>query len=278
MNSRPFLLTVHFFRYNLLALFLLGVFCTATQAAPSSNSTRLALSFMDFGYKEFNDNDEILNREDGLLPGLTLSMDNKVGNWLMTGELSLHDNDVLYDGQTQTGTPLKSRTDETILDFSLKIRENLIGENIFLEQLYYGMGYRYWKRDIRSTKTPSGTPVSGLLEIYQIPYVFLGSRWDFAKSEHINWSLDLRLTHTVLSKMTLELFEGTTLDLGERFGGRFSLTVEYLSKKAKNFYIEPFYEYWQFGKSDIRFNSGLGNIYEPRSTTNNLGVNIGIHW
>jgi hypothetical protein len=78
--------------------------------------------------------------------------------------------------------------------------------------------------------------------------------------------------------MSVELYEGTTLNLGERFGGRASVTVDYISPNGRTFYVEPFYEYWQFGKSDIEFNSGLGNILEPRSTTKNLGVNIGMHW
>ena len=278
MNSRPFLLMVIFLRKSLLAVLVVGIFYTSAQAASYSNNTRIAFSLMDFGYKEFDDNDEILNREDGYLPGFTLSIDAPNSSWPLTTEISLYARDVLYDGQTQTGTPIPSRTDEIIFDLSLMLSKKLVGRNLSPEQLYYGIGYRYWRRDIRDTRTAAGIPVSGVLEIYQIPYVLLGSRWDVARSERINWSLDLRLTHTVLSKMTVKLFEETTLDLGERFGGRFSITAEYLSNNAKNFYIEPFYEYWQFGKSDIRFNSGLGNIFEPRSTTNNLGVNIGIRW
>jgi hypothetical protein len=280
MISRPFLLITLLLRNSLLAVFLIGVFCAETQAAPFSNNTRLALSFMDFSYKEFDDDDELLNREAGLLPGLTISMDAPASRWPLTTELSLYARDVLYDGQTQPpfSIPVESRTDEFIVDFSLKLTHLFNGKSLLPEQLYYGVGYRYWRRDIRDTKTAMGVPVSGLLELYKIPYVLLGSRWDLARSNNIGWTLDLRLTHTFLSEMTVELFEGTTLDLGERFGGRASITVDYLSPNGRNFYVEPFYEYWQFGKSDIANNSGLGPILEPRSTTNNLGINIGMLW
>jgi hypothetical protein len=165
MNSRPFLLITFLLHNSLLVVFLLGVLCTATQAAPYSNNTRIALSLMDFGYKEFDDNDVILNREDGYLPGFTLSVDAPISRWSLTTELSLYAKDVLYDGQTQSGIPLQSRTDETIFDVSLMLSKELAGKSLSPEQLYYGLGYRHWRRDIRDTRTAAGAPVSGLLEI-----------------------------------------------------------------------------------------------------------------
>ena len=278
MNSRPFLLVTLLLRNSLLVMLVPAFLYTSVQAAPYSNNTRIALSLMDFGYQEFDDNNASLNREDGYLPGLTLSVDAPASRWSLTTELSLYAKDVLYDGQTQSGTPIQSRTDETIVDVSLMLSKELVDKSLSPEQLYYGLGYRHWRRNIRDTRTAAGTPVSGLLEIYRIPYVLLGSRWDMARSNNTKWTLDLRLTHTFLSEMSVELYEGTTLDLGERVGGRVSITVDYLSPKGRTFYVEPFYEYWQLGKSGIEFNSGLGNILEPRSTTKNLGLNIGMHW
>jgi len=207
MISSPFLLMIIFFRNSLLAALVSVIFYTSSQAAPYSNNTRIALSLMDFGYQEFDDNNALLNREDGYLPGLTLSVDAPASRWSLTTELSLYAKDVLYDGQTQSGTPVQSRTDETIFDISLMLSKELGGKSLSPEQLYYGLGYRHWRRDIRDTRTTGGVPISGLLEIYQIPYVILGSRWDMARSNNTKWTLDLRLTHTFLSNMTVELFE-----------------------------------------------------------------------
>ena len=75
MISRPFLLVFIFLRNSLVAVLVPAFLYTPVQAAPYSNNTRIALSLMDFGYQEFDDNDVILNREDGYLPGLTLSVD-----------------------------------------------------------------------------------------------------------------------------------------------------------------------------------------------------------
>ena len=57
---------------NLLTAILFSLICTAAQASPTTNEKRVAISFMDFGYKEFDDEDVVLNSEDGLLPGITL--------------------------------------------------------------------------------------------------------------------------------------------------------------------------------------------------------------
>lgn len=276
-NSRPFLLMTRSHKI-LLTIFLFCVSYTGAHASSVENETRLAFSFMNFSYKEFDDDDDLLNREDGLLPGVSLSIVKPVRRLLMTGELSFYVNDIQYDGQTQSGTPVESRTDTFIYDFSLSITHIFEGKSLLPERLYYGMGYRHWDRDIRDTETATGIPVMGLHEVYRLPYVLVGSRWDIITSENFSGSLELRVHHTVGAEMFVNLYEGTTLDLGERFGGRASLIFASQVNKGKNYYIEPFYEFWQIGKSDIEYNSGLGYILEPRSTTNNVGLNIGMHW
>lgn len=275
--SRPFLLMTQSHKY-LLVIFLFCAFSTAAHALPVKNETHLALSLMDFGYKEFDDDDDLLNREDGLLPGISLSIVKPVRRLLMTGELSFYVNDVLYQGQTQSGIPVDSRTDTFIYDFSLSITHILVGKSLLPERIYYGIGYRHWDRNIRDTETDAGIPVMGIHEVYRLPYVLLGSRWNFVRSDNFSGSFNFRITHTVASEMFVNLYEGTTLDLGEKFGGRASIMFTSISSMRKNYFVEPFYEFWQIGKSDTEYNSGVGYIYEPRSTTNNLGINIGMQW
>lgn len=265
-------------RLHRIVFLLCCVFSTVTYASSSNTDTRLSLSFMNFDYRELDDNDEQLNREHGPLPGFSLNMDNRVLGVLMTGEFSLYVSDVQYDGQTQSGIPVESRTDTFIYDFSLSITHILSGRSLLPERIYYGMGYRHWDRNIRDTETDTGVPVMGLHEVYRLPYVLLGSRWNLFNTESVNGSINLRVIHTVASEMFVNLFEGTTLDLGEKFGGRASIVFTSASNRRKNYFIETFYELWQIGKSDTEFNSGLGYIYEPRSTTNNIGINIGLEW
>jgi len=270
-----------FLRSLLFALALLPISVQAIEdRATHSQSTRLAISLMNFSYKEVTDKGDFLDREDGLLPGITISSVRPVYRLLMTGELSIYANDIKYDGQTQppSSVPVESRTDTYIYDFSLSITHLLEGKNLIPERIYYGMGYRHWDRDIRNGETSSGSKVLGIHEVYRLPYILLGSRWDVVKSSQFNLSLDLRLNRTVSAEMYLDLYEGTTFDLGERFNGRISLIFASHASKGKNYYVEPFYEFWQIGKSDVENNSVLGPVYEPKSTTNNLGLNVGIQW
>ena len=238
----------------------------------------LSISFMNFSYKEVNDSNDFLDREDGLLPGIIFRWDRPAGSLQMTGEISLYKDGVTYDGQTQSGTPVSSKTDTYITDISLTFAQLLKDKNLTLQSLYFGLGYRYWDRDIRNTRTGSGVPVLGLHEIYVLPYIMLGTRWNLVRSKNVDSFINLRLTQTVNPQMFVDLYDGVTLDLGAKFGYRLSTIIASKSGNTNNFYMEPFYEFWEIGKSNTKYLSGVGYIYEPKSITNNLGLNIGFQW
>lgn len=266
-------------RQNLLVIFLFCLSCsTEAYAAPNKFNSQLAASLMNFNYGEYNDNDNLIDKEYGLLPGVAFSLNYQFKDLQLSGEGSLYANDVTYDGQTQSGTPVQSRTDTFISDFSVRLAQLFDGQKLMPDSVYFGMGYRYWNRNIRDTSTSSGTPVSGVREVYRLPYIQLGSCWNIAKLGRTDWSLDIRLHRTVSAEMDVHIYEGTTLNLGERWGGRASLMIAGIFDKESNYYVEQFLELWQIGKSNPKYNSGAGYIYEPRSTTINLGVNLGVQW
>ena len=245
---------------------------------------RADMTLLDFGYKEFDDAGRLLDREDGTLPGVALNLARAEGNWTLSGRFTWHAGDVLYDGQTNTGVPVRSRTDENILDSSLLIerRMRVLQDSIPLA-LYGGIGYRYWERDIRPTRTAAGQAVDGLSEIYRWRYVFLGGRtvlYDFGASR---WQLDLRVFRPY--RPTIEVDQQgrndtVILDLGEHTGWRVSFPWEYRTGERTRLVLEPYAEGWDLGRSPTetltRNGVPVGTVYELRSVTRNVGLNIGV--
>jgi len=87
-------------------------------AAAGTWQVGMAFSATQFHYEE-SVNGGVLDRENGLLPGLDAELGYARGAWFARGALRYHDDTADYDGQTQDGTLVASRTDEGILDVSL---------------------------------------------------------------------------------------------------------------------------------------------------------------
>ncbi|MBI3546242.1 MAG: hypothetical protein HY081_06570 [Gammaproteobacteria bacterium] len=239
-----------------------------------------------FDYREYADTGKLLDREKGTLPGAVLGLARIEGNWSLNGRFSWHNGDVLYDGQTNTGIPVRSRTDEKILDTSVSL-ERRVGASADAWPLafYGGIGYRYWARDIRSTSTASGQRVDGLFEIYRWRYFFLGGKTLLYRAGLSDWRLDLQLFRPMAPTIEVDYRgrgENFTLDLGARTGWRLALPWEYRLNQRAHFKIEPYMEGWELGRSPTQtlMSNGVpaGTVYEPRSVTRNLGINLGIRY
>ncbi len=227
-----------------------------------ADTAYFGLSVMDFGYKEFGDEENLLDREDGLLPGIVAGITRE---WI-SADLSYYSNEVDYKGQTQFGTPIETRTDEKIFDFSLQLGTGL----------YVGLGYHRWERDIQSLST-----VSGLFEIYEWWYGLLGAKSSFPFTDKSDWVIDFSIIQPI--KPTVEIdfdgaFDKTKLDLGERLGGRFSLAWQYRFNDTMHIVVESYLERWYLGRSATetltRNGKKVGGVFEPRSEALNKGLTI----
>ena len=268
--------------YNVI--FILGLFFSQSAMAVKTEY-RVGVGFMDFNYAEYDDNNVFLDGESGFIPGVLhkLKLDSKKSYTEFVG--NFYANTIEYDGQTQGGTPLKTKSDAVIVDAHVKFGMRLSqAQN---HGPYAGLGFRYWLRNIRSGYDVNGNPVAGLLEQYHWNYVLLGYTGNFHVSENFMLGFDIRHTHMFNGKMDVNFlgyknYDNTQVNLGNRAGLRFALPFQ---TKIRNhgLIVSPYYEIIDIGKSNsVRVTSdGVPinvTIHEPRSETRNVGIEITWTW
>lgn len=238
----------------------------------------IGVSALDFDFREFDDGGTRLNREHGSLPGLAAGV--KVSRRAAFAEsgISYYSGDVRYDGQTQSGLPVTTRTDEDIFDGSALAGVQFALTRGFGSAVFAGAGYRNWKRDIRSTRS-----AAGLSETYDWWYGLLGVKGSYAASERMSWTLDLRLMRPVNPSIRVKFgnaLDDKTLELGEKTGYRLAVAWHYSLTDRAGLRISPFYEQWKLGRSSTRSltqnGTVVGSLYEPRSETRNRGLIVGL--
>jgi hypothetical protein len=234
----------------------------------------LGFSLLDFDYEEFHDDGSTANREEGLIPGITTGVSVTQGRWFASTGISAWSGDVDYYG------PVETNTSEEIIDWNV-----LVGNKIYRKGrgdlgLFAGFGYRNWERDIQSTSA-----ITGLLETYYWWYGMLGLMGEY----HINPSTQLSavvfLTRTINPKIKVDFeanYDDVKLALGEESGSRIEITLDHQLSDTMRVWISPWYEFWELGRSSTRnlTSNGIvtGTVFEPRSETENFGVNIGVTW
>lgn len=245
-----------------------------------------------FKYTEYDDNNLFLDGETGYIPGIVLKR--KQNYQRAYNELvgQFHGNTIEYDGQTQGGTPLKTDSDAIIIDINFKLGLNFsIAGN---HGAYFGIGHRYWLRNIRSGYDVNGNPVAGLLEEYYWGYGMLGYAANYNVSENVNLGFDLRYTQMINGKMDINFlgycnYDNAQVDLGNESGSRFAIPVQ-IKLRKHSLIVTPYYELIDIGKSntialrqngnqvDCHSDGYLDGAFEPRSETRNLGVNVTWLW
>lgn len=257
-----------------LLLLLPQVLCATELLNTGVTELSLGLSLLDFDYEEFYDDSSTANMEEGLIPGITSALSVTRNRWFATTNISVWSGEVDYHG------PVKTKTAEEIIDWNI-----LAGREIYLKGkneigLFAGFGYRNWKRDIQSIPT-----ATGLFEMYDWWYWMLGVRGEYHFSPSTKFRADAYLTRTVNPQIEVEFetnFDDVTLDLGEETGNRVILTLDHRPGNTMRVWVSTWYEVWELGRSSTRdlTSSGIvtATVYEPRSETENFGINIGVSW
>jgi len=255
-----------------------------SKAQPQEGSEiEIGASVLNFGYKEFSDSGKLLDREDANIPGAMLRLSHSRKPFLFAGEVSYYGGDVVYDGQTNTGIPITTRTGEKIIDMAVRAEYWQATPGGFNYALYAGAGYRRWERDIRPTRTAAGTPVGELFEIYEWWFGLLGAKLTLSESPQVRWSLDARVVRPVNPSITVEansLYDKVRLDLGERWGWRLALPWHFSMSQTAGLSVEPFVESFEIGRSATvtatKNGTPVGTVTEPRSETRNYGLAISV--
>lgn len=264
----------------LLALLLLRIVPAVSDETPSKAAltTSLGLSAMVFNYAEYGDNGRLLDYEHGVMPGVMADVSRSQGDWFVTGKLNYFSGMVLYDGQTQSGMPVITHTDENILDLFLQVGRRFRPTGHIGYTLYAGVGQHRWNRDIRSTTT-----VQGLTEYYRWQYAALGAMAILHETNRSRWEMNLRWQRVLDPQLDVDFrgaFDSLQLALGERAGFYFSVPWARRLSDRSQLVIEPFYERWELGRSansDLTTQGNVvGAVFEPQSVTNNRGITVSI--
>ena len=277
--------TTHIFflqRYHVL-IFLLAAslfFCLPLSAATKLDEydSTVGFSLKNFGYKEFIGR-EVVDREDGVIPGIVLGLGVSGGNWRIASDFYYNVGDVDYVGQTQSGIPATTKTRAEIVDMTAQVEYWRGGALTGKSVVYAGGGYHYWGRDIKSGRDINGSPVSGLFEIYEWWHGFVGAKGDIVRSGKHRWGADFRVSRTISPTMKVDMGSfglvgvgWQTFDLGPKLTWRLSLPWRYRLDERTVVFIDPYTEYWKLGQSPVIF-----GFFEPYSETVNYGVNIGVN-
>ncbi len=253
-------------------IFLWPSFTLSADVSPKAEmSASVGVSFLNFHYAEYDVGGGLLDYENGLLPGFAVEATRMENDWFVTGKLNYHTGDVLYDGHTQTGLAVVTRSDAIILDVFLQVGRQFRVEGRPSYSLYGGVGHHYWRREIRSTGA-----VSGLSETYRWDYAALGLDHVLDQSDRHTWKVDLRIQRTLSPSME---FNSVQFPLAERNGVRIAFPWSNPLQKKLRLNIEPYYERWELGRSpgrEVILNGNTVSAFEPDSITNNRGIMVSI--
>jgi hypothetical protein len=256
--------------------------CGAAHAADRTE-VHAGIGVVDFGYKEFSESGTLLDREDGLLPGLALEVARRLGDWRLSGDARYFSGNADYDGRTNFGTPISTETDERMYSLSARVAREFRIDGWSIAP-YAGYGWHRWQRDIKPTQTAGGAPVSGLLEVYTWNTAELGTLAQLTLRERFHVGVDLRLFRVLDPEVEVRfssVFDEARLPLGERSGARVALISAYELDQHLRIRLELYHEGWSFGRSSAQPLASGGSptgvsVMEPRSETRNTGVTLGM--
>lgn len=230
-------------------------------------------TWFQFDYQEQDTGGAVLNEESGGVPGLFLAWQPTLGD-LVWGRLEAGyaSHTVDYDGQTQAGAPLTTRTHQRLIHYDGRLGLRFRQDRVEWRP-YAAARYQRWDRAIQPT------PVSlGLDEYYRWWEAGAGLQ---ACAVGLEWAaelcLDLNGFRTVSGEVEVALGAigagNPELQLGDSDGYR--LQLSWSPKAVPAFGVTLFREEWSFGRSNsVLVNQGglLFRITEPASETVRQGL------
>lgn len=256
-------------RRQLKKLLLLALAISPYQAN-STNSLEVAPGFYFFNYKEFNQADQLLDKEEGTLPGVKINFSQKQDLTTLQTHFAVYSGTVDYIGQTQSGTPHRTDTDTSLVNLGLELL--LEDVSILRSHLFFGFQYWRWDRDILTRNN-----VQGLHEIYHWYELEMGLRFNSEIVEQSWYWLDLSGLYVTNANMKIRLPSSRlTLDLGSSPGARLRAGKSWSSNENLRLSLAFFAEYWEFGRSNTLFTDDFygqaAYITEPRSESFHSGL------
>ncbi len=257
-----------------------------TPAAPLQQEVDLGGELRWMDYREFDTDGRLLDKETGPLPGLAARWQLAGGRWFLAAEGEWHPGIVEYDGQTQTGIPVRTDTRTFLFDGRLLGGHAFGNANRF--RLSGGLGYHYWYRDILNSTATDGSPVAGLLEEYQWAYLLVGADLRLWHADRHELRLEGRYRRMLFGTMRVDFkgyqgYDDTDVVLATEDGLQLALRWRWELPSGRAIVFEPYYATWNLGRSNLaavtRNGTATGDlILEPRSETRNMGLRVSYRW
>jgi hypothetical protein len=270
-----------------LAGLVLGGAPFAGAAGVGAGTTEFSVGadLLGFHYRERGRDGAELNEETGLLPGLRLTARGGGERVIWRADLALHDGRVDYDGETQAGAPFDSETEARLVTVSGELGGRWSGDSAGHWASFLRLAARQWDRDIQGRNG-----VQGLFETYRWLEVGGGVRRSWSGTGDAPWRHEAAALvfavadgeiDVALSELDGSDLDDTTLDLGSDVGLRLRYRASRPIGGGRRLWIEPRYEYWEFGRSNTRAVTSNGApvgllVTEPASESQRIGIAIGL--
>lgn len=246
--------------------FILGLslFVFSSQYVHADTNISVSPGIMYFNYEEFDLNNVTLDTEIGFLPGISFLINEQqhsLGAHIFSGEVE-------YDGQTQTGVPHKTDTDETL--YYLFYRHDFLATN--QHGFFVGLNYQLWERFIQANNN-----VGSLYEEYSWWSAEAGVKFDINTADNKNFIFEIAGFRTFNGDILIDLnnfgYGQPSLNLGDKFGLRSLLALNLKTTSHTAMQVGVEYKYWGFGRSNTEIlSNGINtiSIVEPESKSNIL--------
>lgn len=258
-------------QYAPLALALFIIFPIKTAFA---NSLEITPSNYFFFYQEFDQFDQLLDTEKGVLPGVKLSYGDISDSDSLRFNASIYEGRVDYTGLTQLGMPHQTETVEQLIKLGLSYTQH--EQSHFPGLLFVGLHYWYWDRDILTRNA-----VQGLHELYTWYETEIGLRFNMLGDVHSGYWLELSAMYNFKPEMKLFLPSSEiNFSLGSGPGYRIRASKNWTSNHNLDIKFSLFGEFWEFGRSNTVFTSDFfgssGFLTEPDSQSFHSGLELSI--
>jgi hypothetical protein len=261
-------------------LLVSGIVFSSEPAQAESNcvfSSQVGARLESYAYRETDNADRLIDKEEGLLPGMQLGITAYCHEWEFTVRGARQRARLTYDGQTNTGGKFFSSTLENISEVSAQFGRRFFVIDDHSAGLYAALGHWQWQRGIGSVGR-----ISGVDETYAWRIYGLGGNLAIYEQKPQQLLLDLSWMRMTQSRLKVDyrgLFDKPeALALKVKNAWRVSTPWRYTLTASDALQIEPYIQAWRIDKTETKrlFRDGIevGNFFEPASKTRLLGVNM----
>lgn len=260
---------------------LLPVFPLLIHSAPGLADVQVEAGLVlgHFDYEERSSSGATLNQESGTLPGIqvALAFHSSDSGWVKVSGARFSD-DVHYRGMTQSGRPLRTRTDteQTFVDVTLGAPEISFHDYGFTPMVRAGL--RKWQRDILPTSN-----TLRLNEAYRWHELGLGGSvcQNLTLDWLDSWCVEGWGLYTLEGSVKVDLTEISAGSPSIRLGSKPGASVQATALMGP-VEFKVFGHFWQFGKSDTktvhRAGGGRLRVEEPASQSWLTGFAVGLRF